>query len=125
MINEELREALEIAIDCLSRHGDAFAELGAMTILQDYVEQIGRQRGGEFVPLDVEAVADVLSQCGGNDLPGDHIHIAEVICAKFGTVKREPYAWLITYPNGSERVMRRDPKCVVDPIGGTIKPLYE
>jgi hypothetical protein len=34
--NQQLLEAIKIAIECLGLHGDGFVDLGAMTVLQDF-----------------------------------------------------------------------------------------
>jgi|LakMenEpi03Aug12_release.lakeMendotaPanAssembly.Ray.scaffolds.fasta_scaffold1668909_1 ribosomal protein L24E len=35
-VNQQLLEAIKIAIECLGLHGDGFVDLGAMTVLQDF-----------------------------------------------------------------------------------------
>ena len=34
----DVKEAVKIAIECLGKHGDGFVDLGAMTVLQDWLE---------------------------------------------------------------------------------------
>jgi hypothetical protein len=46
-VNQQLLEAIKIAIECLGLHGDGFVDLGAMTVLQDFVAAIKAAQEGK------------------------------------------------------------------------------
>jgi Tfp pilus assembly protein PilO len=46
-VNQNLLEAIKVAIECLGQHGDGFVDLGAMTVLQDFLAAIAAAQEGK------------------------------------------------------------------------------